>query len=185
LTEFTTEFMSGTLYWAKVFKAVDNYERTGKEWTFNFIPDEDGIAVLKKHRLLDRLKEANDTVPGDFLVLRKPERNKDDEKNEPIKVKTADNEDWDISVNGLIGNGSKGDLRLTIADFGKGMKKAIWTNAIRVTDHIPHEGGTQSGDPFAEYKGSETKSPKKETKAKPAKAPLSELDGDDEDEIPF
>jgi len=185
MTDFVTEFMSGTFYWAKVFKAVDNYERTGKEWTFNFIPDENSIAVLKKHRLLDRLKEANDTVPGDFLILRKPERDKDDKLNDPIKVKTADNEDWDVRENGLIGNGSKGDIRITVADFGKGKKKAIWTNAIRVTEHVPHEGGTQSNDPFADYKTCETSAKPETKKAKPAKAaPLSELD-DDEDEIPF
>jgi hypothetical protein len=185
MTDFTTEFMSGTIYWCKVFKAVPNYEKTGKEWTLNFIPDDDGIAILKKHRLLDRLKESNDSVPEDFLVLRKPELNKDGEKNDPIKVVDEDNEPWD---KGNIGNGSKGDLRLTIADFGKGMKKAIWTNAIRVTEHVPHEGGTQSDDPFADYKSSpktKTAKPSTEGNAKTKKAAKTVLEELDDDEIPF
>ena len=187
MTEFTTEFMSGELYWAKVFRPVDNYEKTGKEWTFNFIPDEAGIEVLKKHRLLDRLKEPNDSVPGEYLVLRKPELDKDGNKNKPITVKTSDNEDWDTDEDGLIGNGSKGDLRLTVADFGRGKKKAIWTNAIRVTDHVPHEGGTQARDPFAEMDEGKpepkksTKTKQKAVKDKEASAELDDLD----DDLPF
>ncbi len=179
MVEFTTEFMSGTIYWAKVFKPVLNYNKDGKEWTFNLIIDDAGVDSLKKHRLLDRIKEANDKVPGDFLVLKKPELNKDGDRNDPIKVLTADGKPWDTQVNGLIGNGSKVDVRLTVADFGKGMKKAIWTSAIRVTDHIPNEGGTQ--DPFAGM-DNDTPPVKAKAAAKAKPAPLSELD---DDEIPF
>lgn len=181
MTEFTTEFVSGKIYWAKVFKPVDNYERTGKEWTFDFVPDEKGIEVLKKHRLLDRLKEPRDPIPGDYIRLRKPELDKDGNRNDPIRVLDEDNEDWE---NGNIGNGSSADLRLTIADFGKGKKKAIWTSAIRVTDHVPHEGGTQSDDPFGGYSSSSA-SPKKTTKKAPkGKTVVEELDELDDD-IPF
>lgn len=182
MTEFTTEFMSGKIYWAKVFRAVDNYDRDGKEWTYNFVPDESGIQILKQHRLLDRLKEAKAPITEDFLVLKKPERNKDGEKNDPIIVKTPDNEDWDVDEHGLIGNGSSVDVKLTIADFGKGKKKAIWTSAIRVTEQVKFEGGTQASnrDPFADFTSTGKAKPDKATKAKKEQTKFEEFDLDDD-----
>lgn len=184
MTEFATEYLKGIFYWAKVFKAVDNYNRDGKEWTFNFIPEEESIDVLKKHRLLDRLKEANDSVPGDYLVLKKPEFDKKGNKNKPIIVKTADNQDWDVDTNGLIGNGSKGYIKVTIADFGRGLKKAIWTNAIRIDEHVPHEGGTQSNDPFAGIPVASSPD-KKNSKAKARQVSAEDLDDFADDDLPF
>lgn len=181
MTEFTTEFMSGTIYWAKVFKAFDNYERTAKEYSFDFVPDAASIEVLKKHRLLDRLKEPRDPIPDDYIRLRKPELDKDGKLLEKIKILDADGEPWDQLKSGNIGNGSKVDIRLTVADFGKGMKKALWTSAIRVNKLVPHEGGTQSPDPFNDY--AKPESPASAPKAAKTKsAPRAEeLD----DDLPF
>lgn len=179
MTEFTTEFLTGTIYWAKVFKAVDNYEHTAKEWTFDLCLDDDSTEILKKHRLLDRLKEAKDPVPSDYIRLRKPESDKNGNKNDPITIKDEDGEDWG---KGNIGNGSSVIVRVTVADFGKGKKKGIWTNAIKVTEHVPHEGGGQFSDPFAEF----TSAPPK--KAAAAKAPAKKAEApveDFEDDIPF
>lgn len=178
MTEYTNEFMSGTIYWAKVFRAVDNYEKTGKEWAFDFVPDDDGVAVLKKHRLLDRLKEGVDPIDGDYLRLKKPTVNKDGDKNEPFKIYDAEDNVWD---GGNIGNGSKVDLALTIADFGKGKKKAIWTQAIRVIEHVPHEGGTQDSNPFANKPSGVKAAPKKAVKPAKTEAPADF----DDDEMPF
>src|SRR3546814_15568698 len=95
-----------------------NYEVTGKEWSLDFVPDD--VTLLKEHKLLDRLKE-NDSVPGDFTKLRKPEETKAGEKNDPIRIYDENNEQWDSSK--LIGNGAKADVQLTIDDWGKGKKK--------------------------------------------------------------
>jgi len=133
MADFTTVFVSGKVYWAKVFVPVMNYEGTGKEWTMDFVPDD--VSFLKEHKLLDRLKE-NDSIPGDFIKLRKPTETKDGEKNDPIRVYNEDNEPW--PENTLIGNGSDVDVKLTVADWGKGKKKSIWIKSMRVTDLVPY-----------------------------------------------
>src|SRR3546814_14874106 len=59
-----------------------------KEWSLDFVPDD--VTFLKEHKLLDRLKE-NDSVPGDFIKLRKPEETKEGEKNDPIRIYDENN----------------------------------------------------------------------------------------------
>ena len=173
MSDFTTEFVTGTLYWAKIVGSpVDNYERTGREWSVDFVPDD--TTFLKRHGLLDRLKEAKEPISGPFIRLKKPEMNKDDEKNDPISIYTADNQPWDGSK---IGNGSKADAKLTIADWGRGKKKSIWVKALRITDHIPFESNEFAGMDSPEA-GKAKPKPKAQTK------PLSELD-DLDDEVPF
>lgn len=193
----TKVFVSGTVYWAKIIgdeALVTNYDGDGKEWSIEFEPDD--VSFLKEHRLLDRLKDplayagrlrdkgeddkaqkAEEAAAGrgDYLILRKSELNKDGDKNKPFTVYDADNQPWDDR---LLGNGTKVDMKLDIRDWGPGKKKSIYATAIRVTDLVPYES-----DPFA---GMDKPTAKPEPrKAKPAKAPLAELDGDDEDEIPF
>lgn len=178
MTEFSTVFVSGTIYWAKIVgKPVDNYERDGKEWTYDFVPDD--TSFLKEHRLLDRLKEAKDPIHDDYIRLKKPAQDKDGYANDPIEIVNEDGEPWGDTVK--IGNGSKVDLRLTIADFGKGRKKAIWTKAIRVTEHVPFEGASDAFADMDRAKGS--KKPTASSKKPSTKASFDEdlLD----DDVPF
>jgi len=190
LVDYTTVFVPGKVYWAKIVgnKALhDNYdkqfggENPGRQWAYELVPDD--VSFLKDHRLLDRLKDKEDPkIPdkGDFLILKKPEFTKDGERNDPIEIYADDNSDWDDR---LIGNGSRVVAKLTIADFGKGKKKAIWTNAIRVEELVPHEGGS-SGNGFGEYDGATGKTPAKpKAKTPPKKADpfLDDLD----DDVPF
>lgn len=171
MAEFTTVFVEGKLYWAKLDKPVDNYEKTGKEWTVDFVPDD--IDFLKEHRLLDRLKEGKAPIEGDYIRLRKPEKDKDGNVNEPIRIYDADKQPWEKGVN--IGNGSGGLLKLTIADFGKGKKKAIWAKAILIKDHVPYE--------VDEFAGANLPAKKADTKGSKTKKADAELDMDDD--IPF
>lgn len=175
----STVYASGTLYWAKIVgdgALHDNYERTARQWATEFEPDDPSF--LKDHGLLDRLKEKEDPKnpdKGRFLVLRKPELNRDGEKNDPIRIYDEDNQAWPNDQ--LIGNGTKADLKLSIIDWGKGKKKSIWVTAIRITDLVPYESnefaGMDSGD------DTETK-PKSKPKTKTTKKD-EELD----DDIPF
>jgi hypothetical protein len=170
MANFTTVFVKGKLYWSKLERPVDNYEKTGREWTVDFVPDD--VTFLKEHRLLDRLKEGRAPIEGDYIRLRKPEKDKDGNKNEPIKVIDSDNQPWEHGVN--IGNGSDADVKLTIADFGAGKKKAIWAKAIRVTTLVPYE--------VDEFGGmEETPRKKADTKGKGKKTEELDLD----DDIPF
>lgn len=171
MAEFTTVFVTGKLYWAKLEKPVDNYEKTGKEWTVDFVPDD--VTFLKEHRLLDRLKEGKAPIEGDYIRLRKPEKDKDGNPNEPIRIYDEDKQPWEKGVN--IGNGSGALVKLTIADFGKGKKKAIWAKAIMVTDHVKYEAD--------EFAGADLPTKKADTKGSKTKQVDAELDMDDD--IPF
>lgn len=172
MPDFATEFVKGYVFWAKIVgKPVLNYEKDGREWTVDFVPDTTDF--LKKHGLLDRLKEAKEPISGDFLRLKKPELDSKGEANDPIIIEDKDGKPWDGS---LIGNGSRVAVKLTIADWGRGKKKSIWVKAIRVLDHVEFHK-----DEFAGMDDEDT--PKAKTKAK-AK-PLAELDEDLDDEVPF
>jgi hypothetical protein len=181
LTDRTTVFATGKVYWAKIVgdKAlVQNYERDGREWTVEFVPDD--TTFLKDHKLLDRLKDKEDAKnpdKGEFIILRKPEFDKDGEKNDPFRIYDGTGDETRAWDDRLIGNGSSVDAKLSIVDWGKGKKKSIYLTALRVTDLVPYvsnEFGAMDEDRPAA---------KKATKAK-AKAPAAELD-DLDDEAPF
>jgi hypothetical protein len=169
-------FVRGKVYWAKVVgydALVDNYERTGKEWAYELVPDD--TTFLKENKLLDRLKDKDDPKnpdKGPYLVLRKPEFTKDGERNKPIPIYDSDNNPWDDRK---LGNGTEVVAKLVIKNWGKGKKSSIYTNALRVEELVPFEGGGA----FASYdEGGATSAPKKTTKQKV----MEELD---EDNLPF
>ena len=144
----STEFVSGKLYWAKVLgKPVFNKFKDANEWSFEFEPDKAGIAVLKKHGLIDRLKDKYEDR-GKYISLRKTEFNNKGEPNTPIRIYAADDTEWDQTK--LIGNGSTADIKLDIRDYGAGKKKGIYPVAIRVTDLVKYEssefGRMDTGD---------------------------------------
>lgn len=176
MTVKTTVFATGKIYWAKIFgKPRPNYDGDANEWTLEFEPDD--VSFLKEHKLLDRLKDRNGEREP-YLILRKSEFNKDGEKNEPIRVYNENDEAWGDK---LIGNESRADLKLVIADYGKGKKKGIYVNAIRVTELVPYASNEFGGMDAAK---SPAKAPKSAgTQKAPAKKTedLEDLD----DEIPF
>jgi len=196
----TKVFSRGTLYWSKIVgdhALVSNYDGDGKEWTFEFEPDD--TSFLKEFGLLDRLKdplayaerlekkgetekaEAARSVAegrGDYLIIRKPELNREGEKNLPFRIIDENNEPWDDR---LIGNGSKADLKLNIMEWGPGKKSSIYATAIRVTELVPYESDEFAG---MDAPKSETKAKKAPAKKANAKGSADELD-DLDDDIPF
>ena len=176
MAERVTVFVPGTVYWAKVIGAPRmNYEQTGREWTYDFVPDD--TTFLKEHRLLDRLKEAKDPIPSDYIRLKKPEFTKDGEKNEPIRIYDAENNAWDGR---LLGNGTRVVAKLSIVDYGKGKKQGIYTTALRVEDLVAFESNE-----FGGYDGGKAE-PKVKAKPKSKQTILEELDEADlNDEVPF
>jgi hypothetical protein len=196
----TTVFVSGKVYWAKIVgdKALtNNYEGTGREWTFEFEPDD--VSFLKDHRLLDRLKDpmayanqleergedekaekARESAKGrgDYLLIKKAEFNKDGEKNPPFKIVDSDNQPW--GEDRLIGNGSTVDLKLNIIDWGAGKKKSIWCSAIRVQDLVVYET-----DEFAGMDGPSAPKPAATKVSKPKTKAAAEEFADLDDDIPF
>lgn len=175
----TTVYVTGYVYWPKIVgeKALhNNYENTGREWSYEFEPDD--VTFLKDHKLLDRLKDKEDERnpdKGPYLNLRKPEFTRNGDKNDPIRIYNENDEPWDESV--LIGNRSRVDAKLRIVDYGKGKKKGIYTTALRVTELVPYQSNEFGGMNKEESK------PKAKAggKTKTAAAILDDLD----DDIPF
>jgi hypothetical protein len=154
----TVEFMSGKIYWAKITgNPVPNYSKDGLEWTFEFEPDEKGVAILKKHKLVERLKNKEDAKnpdKGKFLVLKQKQLRMDGTENDPIRIYDADDKEWNRSQ--LIGNGSLVDVKLDIRDYGPGKKHGIYPAAVRVTDLVAYESsefGAMDGDDKPKPKG--------------------------------
>lgn len=137
-----TVYLRGTFYWAKIFGAPrPNYNRDAREWTFEFEPDEDSVQLLTDHGLRDRIKD-NSHKKGyegrkPFLNLKRKEFRYDGEPNDPIRVVDASNGSW--PANTLIGNGTIGDVKVNIVDYGPGKKKGIYPQAIRVLDLVAYE----------------------------------------------
>jgi hypothetical protein len=149
-----TAFISGKLSWAKVLgEPVVNYNKDGREWTFELEPDENGLQLLIKNGLTDRIKgmgynigtKAQHKERNPFIQLKKTEFNKDGNSNPPIRIYDVDDNEWDAKPNdkgiptNLIGNGSEGDIKLDIRDYGPGKKKGIYPVAIRVTSQVEYE----------------------------------------------
>lgn len=141
-----TAFLSGKLSWTKILgDPVPNYGKDGREWTFELEPNEKGLQLLIQNGLTDRIKGAgyNIGTKGQhkerkpFIILKKTELSRDGNPNTPIRVYGADDADWDREV--LIGNGSEGDVKIDIRDYGVGKKKGIYPIAVRVTSHVPYE----------------------------------------------
>lgn len=175
MSNSTTVFASGRLFWAKIIgdnALTPNYDGDAREWTMEFEPDD--TSFLKEHKLLDRLKDKADVKnpdKGDFIILRKPEFDREGNKNDPYRVYDKDNQPWGED---LIGNGTKADLKLRIVDWGRGKKSGIYATAVRVTDLVPY-----ASNEFAGMDGDEPEKPTK-AKAKPKPAPVSDDDLDDD-----
>ena len=195
MADYTTVFAKGKIYWPKIIgdKALhDNYDGDARQWAYEFVPDD--TSFLKEHRLLDRLKDKEDPKnpgKGEFLVLKKPEFNKDGEKNDPITVINNDDavvdgdgdmvEGWDGR---LLGNATEVVAKLTVVNYGGGKKKSIWTTALRIDKHVPYEGGSSGGSSFADYDGDTKKKPAKKAAKADTKGKAQELD-DLDDDVPF
>lgn len=171
-----TVFVSGKLYWAKVLgEPRPNYGGDAREWTFELEPDEKGLALLKQHKLTDRLKDKYEDR-GKFFVLRKTEFTKDGNPNQPIRIYDNENNEWDRTK--LIGNGSDADVKLDIRDYGVGKKKGVYPVAIRVTNLVAYQSSEFGGmDKDDEASPTPKKSAKKDT--------FKEDFGLVDDEVPF
>lgn len=179
MNDRTTVFVEGTVYWAKIFgDPVLNYEKDGREWTYELVPD--NVDFLKKAGLLDRLKskpDAKNPDKGDYLMLKKPEFDSKGKPNTPIRVYDDEDAAWDGR---LLGNGTRVVAKLSIVDWGKGKKQSIYTTALRVEELVPY-----ASNEFGSYDGANA--PKTATKAKTAKPETKAAAGDfaELDDEPF
>ena len=132
--------LKGTAYWAKVLTPVDNYGKDGKEFTIDFVPDEESMERYRAEFGNKKLKPAvgNNGKPHasgtDYLKLTRPVK----PNLPPVEVVDRAGNPWPKSA--LIGNGSAVSLIVSVREgtLGNGQKwKTPGLNKIRVDEHVP------------------------------------------------
>jgi hypothetical protein len=129
-------YMTGKAHWVKILgDPVPNYGRDGFEWTFDFVPDEQGMDLVKELKITDKLKDKSDER-GKFLAFKQKATRANGKSNDPITVVDARNRPWDPDVK--IGNGSTVEVKFNVVDYGKGKPTGVYVQAVRVLEHVPY-----------------------------------------------
>lgn len=186
----TTHVIRGTLHWAKVLGAprMNTYSEE-LEWSVDLTPNAAGRKELQRLGISDKLKQPkdNDSRKESFLSFRQKAFRTDPVTgdkiaNDPITVKDITGEEW--SQKKLLGNGTVADVKFRLKDYGKGKKKGVYIQAIRVLSHEPYE--TEEFAPLSEddefFAGGRDDEPQ-ELDGEVQDAPVS--DDDMDDDVPF
>lgn len=137
--------LRGRAAYARVLgEPMDNFDKDGKEFKLDFILDDNkDLARLKKLGVGDRVKQKEDYLDGQphMTVRQKTEKVKDETTNTMVwknrpKVEDIFGEAWPQAT--LLGNDTVIDLKLRVADYGKGFKKGIYISGIRVLELVPY-----------------------------------------------
>ena len=148
-----TIVIRGVLDWAKIIGPArphtgkPQYDK-GPAWSVDVTPSD--AHVIKEYALEGKLRSPNkdntkEHRTDSYLSLKVIENRADGKTNAPPKIVDATGKDWD---NGLIGNGTVADVKVKIVDYGKGIEKGVYLQAIRVLDHVPYE--TEDFAPLSE-----------------------------------
>lgn len=182
----TTETVTirGKLSFAKLLgDPVLNYSKDGKEWKTDFY--DFPVKEIKALGIGDRVKEKDTYLDGKpYMSFKHPEYRKDGEtRNDPIKITDILGKPWDD--NKLLGNGTVADLKFRVVDFGKGKKKGVYLQSVRVLDLVSYE--KQTFDPIDEtdefFAAAQAAAAEAEAKSKLGKTILEALD--EEIDSPF
>lgn len=147
MSKNVTVTLRGRLMYAKVLgDPVLNYEKDGKEWKFDLIPN--NVKAVGKElagygigdRLRSKKTKAGDPIHDgeEFMSFRQKEFTSTGKSNDPIEVVDILGKPW--NDNTLIGNGSVADVRFAVVDYGPGKKQGVYPRKIRILEHIPYEG---------------------------------------------
>lgn len=139
-TDFIT--LRGRTAYARVMgPPMDNFDKDGKEWKLDFIIDDNkDLARLKKLGVSDRVKQKEDYLDGaPHMTLRQKAQRKENNQlvdNDPPAIEDIFGKEWNPKT--ALGNYTVIDIKLRIADYGKGFKKGIYINGIRVLELVPY-----------------------------------------------
>lgn len=140
-----TIVLRGKLDWAKVLgnarKHTGNpkYDK-GPYWSVDLTPDAKTHTLMKQFGITKKLKEPSgekDERTETFLSLKVLENKADGGKNQPPKIVDAANKPW--PENKLLGNGTIGDVKVRVVDYGSGSEMGVYLQAIRVLEHVAYE----------------------------------------------
>lgn len=157
----------GTLDWAKLLGPArphtgePRYDK-GPYWSVEVTPDAKSMAKLKELGLdkggtkgtgklrTPSPKDTKRVGKGLYLPLKQYENKMSGgkptgEKNFPPKIEAVDAEKWE---DGNLGNGSVADVKIKVVDYGAGVEKGVYLQALRVLDHVIYE--SDSFEPLSE-----------------------------------
>lgn len=190
--------IEGTLYWAKLDKPRDNYnkqrkimkdgepDRWGREYAVTIANlTKETKLQLRDAGLLDKVKNKMDDLE-DNITFRLDEFDKDGEP-QSIKVVNSDGKEWDWKEDGLIANESRGAIKFNVWRPSQG-KPRLYPVSLMVLEHILYEAPEGSGeredpDDWGDY----AKKPAKAV-AKPEKAAKKRVVTEEDDldaDVPF
>lgn len=186
-----TEYVDfeGIAEWPKLFEFNRDKPEWSKdtdgEYTLRVIVDADTQAKLKAS---GTQKKFNTDPEGRGMVYAptRPHKARQDWQGGPPKVFGPDARPWNTEEDGLIGNGSRVRVRVSVYDAGGG-RKGTRLEAVQVIEHVPYisEGG-DSGNFYGFAKPVDNGFAKAvEDKAPKTKAPEPKSTESLEDEIPW
>ena len=136
----------GTLDWAKVFEhnrdqASWNVETDG-ECKVTITLDEDNTAKLTAAGCQKKMESVEGGTKG---TLSRPFKGRNEWGSGTPTVVNVKGQDWDFDVDGYIGNGSTGMIRVAVYDTSTG-RRGTRLEAVQVIDHVTYEseGGSSS-----------------------------------------
>lgn len=146
MSKNTTVVLRGKTMYCKVLgDPILDYDKTGKEYKFDFIPNDPKATAkeLASYGIGDRLRSKTVKSTGEdlyegqkFMSFRQREYTKAGKLNERIEVVDALGKPWPQDK--LIGNGSVIDVKFAVVDYGD-KKAGVYPRKIRILDHIPYE----------------------------------------------
>lgn len=175
----------GTLEWAKVFehnrdRATWNEDKDG-EYKVTISMDKDNADKLRASGCAKKMNDLEDG--GVKVTLARPHKGRHDWQSGPPAVANIKGQPWDFEMDGYIGNGSTGLVRVAVYPTGTG-RTGTRLEAVQVVDHVEYEsegGGSTGGFRDLSNVSSQSAKPKEEPKKKVAskKSPV------EDDAIPF
>jgi len=163
----------GTLEWAKVFehnrdRAAWNEEKDG-EYKVTVIMDDENAAKLKESGCAKAMHEVEG---GTKVTLARPHKGKFDWQGGEPQVVNVKGKAWAFDIDGYIGNGSTGVVRVAIYPAGNSGRIGSRLESVQVVDHVEFEseGGGSSGafNDLSSYSSKEAKPKPKKSAAKKA-----------------
>lgn len=161
----------GTLEWAKVFehnrdRAAWNEEKDG-EYKVTVIMDDENAAKLKESGCAKAMHEVEG---GTKVTLARPHKGKFDWQGGEPKVVNIKGKAWAFDIDGYIGNGSTGVVRVAIYPAGNSGRIGSRLESVQVVDHVEFEsegGGSSVGfNDLSSYSSKEAKPKPKKSAAK-------------------
>jgi len=172
---------------AKPHTGLPKYDK-GPNWSVDIAPDAKSMKLLKEHGIDGKLKDPSPKDKNRFgsdkyLSLKILENRADGTKNDPPVVKDIQGKDWS---HGNIGNGSIGDIKIKIVDYGRGSDKGTYYQALRVLKHVPYE--VEAFEPLSEddeFFGATDEVEADTSEDEDMRNPTPLIEGDLDDDVPF